>query len=89
MLVCVCVYIPGEVHSGISLRLMWSESVVDVLKILEIREFRDPTGQHLRAHIYRRCTIKAFRHSMFCACMCVCVSDSLVPIGLETGVCVF
>lgn len=43
----VCVCVPGEVHGGISLRLVGSQGIVDVLQVLLIREFWDSTGQHL------------------------------------------
>ena len=45
--VCVCVCVPGKVHGGVGLRLVRSQCIIDVLQIVQIRKFRDPTGQHL------------------------------------------
>lgn len=49
-------HLPGEVHGGVSLRLVRSQRIIDILQVIEVGELRDPTGQHLETHTHTRLT---------------------------------
>lgn len=52
--------LPGEVHGGVSLRLVRSQCIIDILQVIEVGELRDPTGQHLDTQTHTHTQIDTF-----------------------------
>lgn len=60
--------LPGEVHGGVSLRLVRSQCIIDILQVIEVGELRDPTGQHLDTHAHRHTDTFNFLVGSFSRC---------------------
>lgn len=39
--------LPSEVGGGIGLRVLRPQGIIHILEVLQVRELRDPAGQHL------------------------------------------